>query len=119
MKQLVTAQVTLGNNKALAVSPNRSRVHLLTAIIIVRILSRVSLTDPPNNLCPFWINHLGQRWQGRHRKRLTRHAVYQQPCVRRVFRQAGEVLGRHLSGVFAELFGQWLGVVVADLEGQD
>lgn len=54
-----------------------------------------------------------------HRERPTGHAVDEESCVGGVLRQAGEVLGRELSGMLARLLREPHRVVGADLEGDD
>ena len=54
-----------------------------------------------------------------HRERPAGHAVDEESRVRRVLRQPGEVFGGELAGVFAHLLGETLGVVGADLDGND
>ena len=60
-----------------------------------------------------------RRRHGLHRKRIARHSVDQQSSVSGVLGEVGQVLGRQLAGVFAELLGKDLSVVGADLETDD
>ena len=62
---------------------------------------------------------MARHQQSPHRERPAGHAVDEEPGVGGVFGQAGEVLGRELSGVSAHLLRKPHRVVGANLEGDD
>ena len=50
---------------------------------------------------------------------MTGQAIDQEPHIGGVLREAGQVLRGNLIGILAELRGELLGVVSADLEGDE
>ena len=72
-----------------------------------------------DSLSAFGIGLSGKRQHRPHRERVGGHPVNEESCVGCVLRKAGEVFGGELAGVFAHLWGEAVGVVGADLEGDD